>query len=362
MKSAVTGMVVILTAGTMFGQVHIKENVIISPADTKGVQAGTINNNVLHFNLSLQSRTDSAIVVVDGPAGFHQVYSALGSVSGDILSPAAGGYSFTPCTITMYHSFDPGNCFSVAYNGTDIGGEHCGSGMSGSYGSWVVMKDLVKRFSTPYFSNFHFTLSGINPFYQPDYLGHGEEGGIEVEGDYDSTTTAWSPHTDSLTLTITSGSQYASFHRLDYKTWVDQKLGSSITIRGDSIYAHTRYTNGIYYIVADGEQPDSNAGLITVRAESNGLAETKSLEILPPPIVTVTPNELSPGDTAAITVKHRDLDGKLVDYPPSQLFEVGVLDSGASGYVWSSDGDIGDRIRRAKAPFSFGADEIDSDS
>ncbi len=360
---AVIGITTLFVSSS-FCQVHIKEQLTIQAGQSKKTEDVGTNNHVLSFTLSLQYTGDSAIIVVSGPNNYYKVFSGLGSDSGVIQSPAAGAYYFIPCINNLYHSFDQGNCFTVYLDGARVpwAGPQCGSGQSGTYGGWIVMDDFVGSFQTPYFSKFNLLLTGINPGNQPDYLGHGEEGSIAVQGYNDNTTTAWSSHTDPLTVTIVSGSQYASFHRLNYKTGNDQNLGSTINIVGDSIYNNTFDPNGGYYIEADGIQPDSNAAWIVVEAESGGLISTDTLEMMPPPVVTVTPNELQPLNNAAISVKHRDFDGKLIDYPANQLFSVGILDGERYGSIISPNGLAKEDISGVQPPFTFWAFEIDSDS
>ncbi|MCL5268342.1 MAG: hypothetical protein M1469_09605 [Bacteroidetes bacterium] len=89
----------------------------------------------------------------------------------------------------------------------------------------------------------------------------------------DCSSSAWSP-LDPLTLTIVSGSQYVSFHKEDWLTGNDTKLGSVVVTTGDSI--------GYYPLYADGVIPDSNNCWVTVQAESDGIIKRGSVLIVPP--------------------------------------------------------------------------------
>ena len=176
----------------------------------------------------------------------------------------------------------------------------------------------------------------------------------------DSTTTSWSSHTDRVTLTIVSGSQYASFHRFDYRTFTDENLGSVMSTIGDSAFMNVRYH--YFSLVVDGARLDTTAKWVVVEAESNGITKTDSIEILPPPVVTVTPSEISPGDTAMINVKTRNFDGRLINYPPDQYFEVGIWSGENYGTILSSGGSTEGYFGNIQQPFRFIAFDIDSDS
>jgi hypothetical protein len=172
---------------------------------------------------------------------------------------------------------------------------------------------------------------------------------------FDCSTTSWTSSSDPVTLTIISGSQYASFHTNDPETGTDINLGAVATTIGDSI--------GDYPLVEDSLRPDSAGEWIVVEAESNGLTSIDSIQAFPPPVVvTLTPPKISPGDTAAITVKQRNVDGTITDFPDYQRFEVGIDSGNAYGTILSS-GDTAGYFASIPQPFQFiAADSINADS
>lgn len=173
---------------------------------------------------------------------------------------------------------------------------------------------------------------------------------------YDCTSTAWSPE-NPITLTIVSGSEYASFHKIDSQTGADVKVGSVLTTTVDD--------NEGYSLVADGIQPDSIAEWVVIEGESGGLSNMQSVQIMPPPVVvTIVPSTLSPGDTVSIDVKQRNPDGTISDFPPDQQFEVGISSGDTCGTILSPDGDsTADYFFSIQQGFKFiAADSINGDS
>jgi hypothetical protein len=75
--------------------------------------------------------------------------------------------------------------------------------------------------------------------------------------------------------------------------------------------------------------------------------------IIPSPVlVTVVPPSISPGDTADITVKKRNPDGSIEDFPADQIFEIGTISGCINGEILTSVGKA-PYFRDVPAPFKF---------
>ncbi|MFZ2322713.1 MAG: hypothetical protein WAV89_03340 [Ignavibacteriaceae bacterium] len=89
-----------------------------------------------------------------------------------------------------------------------------------------------------------------------------------------------------------------------------------------------------------------------------------SVKFLPVDIViTLNPPVIFPGDTANIIIKNRLADGILIDFPPEQKFEVGMLDGCIYGHVVAGS-DTGAYLNNVQQPIYFIADTgaVDSGS
>ena len=271
------------------------------------------------------------------------VIGSGGSLVANITSPIAQQYNFGVylhedyCLEYVIANFS----WSLSYNGSVVSN---GSGSYGLVGScfnndqdWTG--EAVASFVPPYYSSFNF------------HLGTFAFPGITLTPYYDHcVNTAWSPYTDPVTLTITSGSQYASFHSYDPHSGTDTKVGPSITTVGDSI--------SNLYVAEDGVLPDTNAQWIIANAVSNGITKTDSLQIPGAPIVTITPPEISVGDTATIQLKWQNPPGGFVD-----SYEAGIISDGYYGTLLRSDGDTAAFLGYVPMPFQFiAANNIDTDS
>lgn len=315
--------IVFITAGALFAQVHIQEKAVITPTQPRRVEDGGTNNHVVNFTLCLQYQEDTAIVVVSGP-NYFKVFSSLGCVSGEIQSPIAGLYYFTPCisgSWALYHSFDDDNCFDIYLDGDKVSGR-CFSGEAGSYNTWIVMKDLSVSYLTPYSSKFDFSLATAG------YMFSGDACGMNLNKVYDTTTTAWSSSRDPFTLEIVSGSQYASFHRFNSQTGNDVALGSAVTTVGDSI--------GSIRLDADGMDVESTGAWIIVEAQSNGLVVRDSVFLEPSKFDHFSTIYFEP--PYSVDVQHMDLVGiglepmnkynHDITIPDSALFDVSLDSAG----------------------------------
>lgn len=132
-------------------------------------------------------------------------------------------------------------------------------------GNFVYVVNWGIELQTPYNSTFAFSLGSSQ-------LRSGDTAEMEMSGVNNCSNAAWSSHMDPVTLTIVTGSQYASLHRRDPQTRVDTKIGSVATTIGDNA--------GQYFLVADGIQPES-AVWVKVEAQSNGMTDTDSTQVIP---------------------------------------------------------------------------------
>ncbi len=343
-------VITVLMTNEVFSQVHIQEKAIISPAQPRKIKGGGVNNHKLSYAVSWTDVEDSVAVLIDDPCGYEIVSSVGGSLTGEIQAPVAGHYGFGVYRKAEYFS---GICLRVCYDDSLIY-SGCDAGSLVEDGPWYWLLGLGTGFTTPYFSKFDFSLEG-------HYLTHGQSAMVYVGGYDDSTATAWSPDTDPITVTIISGSQYASFHESDPQSGVDDQMGSTITTTQNNLPN--------VYLVGDGVLPESGPGWVVVEATSNGLTRVDSLEVPPPPIVEITPSEISPGDTALINVFWQNPDGTLTDYssvtygPLVFGFEAGIWSGGNCGMLLASWGEEETYFSLVSTPLYFvAADSIDCDS
>ena len=89
-----------------------------------------------------------------------------------------------------------------------------------------------------------------------------------------------------------------------------------------------------FYFVADGETP-ARDDTIQIKVSSNDnsiLSNEISLFISPSKlVVTFLPPSISPGDTANVILKKKNVDGTLSDFPPDQLFDIQIIDGADYG-------------------------------
>ncbi|MFZ1083250.1 MAG: hypothetical protein WAO19_15160 [Candidatus Kryptoniota bacterium] len=390
MKRAVAIFAItILITSAAFPQVHIKENATIAPRQAKKVQDGTqmISMNFVWPYCENLGPGTARVKVVD-PCNDTTTYSSMTDpFTVEIDNPIAGVYTFSlslspaanpngvPCGAGIFG----GICASISWDGSLFLAVGCDNlivdpsdpnwnlvlwqnnwfkGFSGIFAGVNVSETGDGTgiiFETPYSSGFSLRFSGCM-FYE-------QTAQINLVNTYDCSTNEWYPYSP-ITLRIISGSQYASFHTFDSEAGEDVKLDSVVNVgTADSVGDIGPYYNGgYYYLVADGVQPDSGGDWVVVQAESDGMTSIDSLQDFWPVGVTFTPPKISPGDTATIVVNERNADGTISDFPPGQLFEVGIDSGNAYGTILSS-GDTAEYFASIPEPFQFiAADSINVDS
>ncbi len=298
--------IVFTTAGPLLAQVHIQEKVVITPAQPKTVQGGS-NNHTIRFEFDWDEASKGMVGCAAG-CGYGQTVEGSGSsVVMTISSAPVQEYDFEAYAFEDYNV----EMVLVHYSWWIFVDDSLVENESGSTWLWGVAYNgnrewatcAAIRFFTPYYSTFDFSL-GIHQF------AWGDSTGMSMSGDFtgDCSNTAWVP-TDPVTLTIVSGAQYASFHRTDPQTGAETKLGSDVTTTGDRI--------GEYSLVADGINPASDGGWVTVQAESDGMTKTDSVQILPTLdhfYVYTDPDTIEHSDGASIYVQGKTADDQDVDY------------------------------------------------
>jgi hypothetical protein len=259
--------IAILMAGTAFAQVydpvgvHIKENVAISPILAKKVQDGSSSQCKVRIEVSAPRWCHKRIRIWggSGPCYMDSAFVLSAStepLTGEINSPPAGIYS-----VWVNVCFNYGENSSVIvrefYNDSLV----CDDTLRTT--DWYnCPQDYLNGFSTPYYSDFYFDLASHE-------ILSGNSSEIDASGNFHGDCNVrWFP-TDPLTLTITSGSQYVSFH----DTVTNMSVGSVVTTTGNSI--------GRYVLVADGVPADSFNTWAVVQAQSDGLTKTDSVSIFP---------------------------------------------------------------------------------
>jgi hypothetical protein len=126
----------------------------------------------------------------------------------------------------------------------------------------------------------------------------------------------------------------------EYGSLIDPVSGESV----QSLTGIEQYTFGpgqpcgvadLDYI-ADGISADmEDSVIIRISTSDSQIQPTdKLLLIKPSPVlVTITPDTLSPGDTASIAIKKRNPDGTIEDFPDDQFLEVGMLNNCIFGTI-----------------------------
>ncbi len=326
--------------------IHIHENAVISVGPTKKVQA--VVSHTLRFVFSWD-KGGGRIYVPGSPCGVltqDVYYGGPDSVVIELSPARPGQYVFDPqyCVACITPSEIDTAIFSIYSDGVLVSWQS--ARFSGSeYDVYTIWPYGWIYYTTPYYNSFNFNLQSKYAFGDP-YI-------PLASGIYncDSTST-WSPHTDPFTLTIVSGSQYASIHRTDPQTGADAQIGSTVTTIGDSL--------GNFSVVFDGSIPDSIFDWVVVQASSNGITKIDSLQVLGRPTVTITPSEISTGDTAIVNVEWQNAPGGFIN-----SYEAGIISGENYGMILTdtSFGNEGEYFRFIRTPFWFvAADSIDSDS
>ncbi len=193
---------------------------------------------------------------------------------------------------------------------------------------WWECPSFDGLFWTSYYSGFSFSLGAGE-------LVCGDSTAMGLSGDLlDCNPPLWSPHTDQVTLTITSGRQYLSFHEIDPQTGEDIALGASATTTGDNI--------GQYSLVADGITPDPAGSAAVIQAESNGTTRTQSILVYPGFDhfdVWTEPDTAVHSSFSNIYVQAKDAADNDVVIPADEPLHVTADDSGKYGEIeewWST--------------------------
>ena len=131
----------------------------------------------------------------------------------------------------------------------------------------------------------------------------------------------------------------------EYGSLIDPVSGESV----QSLTGIEQYTFGpgmpcgiasLDYI-ADGISADmEDSIIIRISTSDPQIQPTDKLFLIQPSLVlvTITPDKLSPGDTASIVIKKRNPDGTIEDFPPDQTFEIGIAE-GCLGNLLACDGE-----------------------
>ncbi len=354
MKRAVFAIVLSISWVT-YSQVHIRENVAISPGKFENVQS--IVDHSLRFVFAWdKGGSCSGLYIPVSPCGEippESVHYYTDSMVVDLRPGRAGHYAFDPqYCVASINPWETANLvFSIYVD--DVLFSRQSAAVNGSTENVrAVWPNGWINFTTPYRSSFGFFIQS-KKYYGDPYVAH-------VYGIDNCDTSTWSSHTEPVTLTIVSGGQYASLHKIDSQT--DVKMGNTITAIGDDI--------GGYALVMDGVPADSSAEWVVVEAKSNGMTQRDSAIIPSPPVVTITPPELSTGEMALVDVKWRNPDGTLRDYasvpwfaPGTWNFEAGIWSGEEYGMIGLEGVGIWDYKNFIDIPFwLLAADELDSDS
>ncbi len=270
-----------LMAGSLSAQVHIVEQATISPAPEKKAQAGNTNNHSIRFEFYWDGTPKGQIewFSICGCTLMTTIEETSSSQILTIYSPPVQWYYFDPYLWIQYCTENQPADYSwkLYYDDSLV---KSGSGNRRLVGDCYIVGEQwaqcspdgypICSFWPPYYSDFDFSLNSHQ------FLA-GDSTGMNLDGTYASdccTSVAWLP-TDPLTLTIVSGSQYASLHLFDPQMGTDTKLGSVVTTTGSDA--------GRFSLVADGDAPDSNDCWVTVQAEGDGVIKTDSAHVLPFP-------------------------------------------------------------------------------
>ena len=324
MKGVLVLFVLTVTAAA---QVHIRVNVVITPVQIKpGKDAGT-NPHFFLFDIVASTAQTCRVEVVAGPDSLDgAIFDAPGPGPCKIYinSPPAGGYNFwiETCSPLRNHSdsirfkiyLDATLIYDMPYRGVDFNDyDPCFT----FYGLEIINGLYV----TPYYSKFNFAVS-------PRGIENLNAAGMVVTGYDDDSRTAWSPD-DQMTLTMTSGSEYASFYS------GGTREGTVVNTTGSSL--------GSYTIVADVMTPASSGTWVVVQAESDGLTQVDSVEIFPAANhfdVYLVPDSIIHEYSSTIYIQPVDREGNEISIPENTLLQITADDNGKYGELekWGSPG------------------------
>lgn len=262
----------LILAGPAIAQVHIEEKAVITPRQPAKVQADGTNNHIIRFEFYWDNSPKGRVDLPTLCPPTETRVETSSSIIITITSPHAEWYDFYAYVLIQYctENLVSHYSWSLYYDDSLVASASDSARLKGDCyipgEQWVHC--ATATFFPPYYPTFEFSL-GTGQFRAGDTTGISLKGADEGG----CSSTAWSPHTDPVTLTIVSDSQYVSFHKTDPQTGIDTRLGSTVTTIADDI--------GKYSLVADGAAPDSDGDWATIEAVSSGITRADSVQVLP---------------------------------------------------------------------------------
>jgi len=134
--------------------------------------------------------------------------------------------------------------------------------------------------------------------------------------------------TNGFYAKIISGSEYGQIYDDCGDTLSDRIDYISCPLPGNDIFS--------FNFVANGNKPIVKVNVV-IEVGIIGFSEyvgRLTIAVKPSPIVvSIQPGCVSPGDTALIVIQKRNDDGSLSNFPPGQLFEVGIMEGCEFGKI-----------------------------
>jgi len=129
---------------------------------------------------------------------------------------------------------------------------------------------------------------------------------------------------------IIGGNKYGNL----VNVFTGEELQSLTGLEHDLGYTYFDY-------IADGIKVDSTDSVKIRISTTDSNIPTKDITmfIKPTPLeIFIEPTTIQPGDTAKITIKKRNPDGSLTDFPPEQIIEIGTVEGCAFGKILACEG------------------------
>ena len=341
MKTGMTVLAVnILTVGSLFAQVHIRESATISPVERGKVISSQTHYLSFQLSLAVPAYVNVSVGRQRCEGGVLQFVDTA-AYSGDKVR----SYAFDFTTVGDYYMGAylnvteglPADTFkwSLYGDGLLVASDSGYIPEQPSHESGVFHYRLIWSgiFSASYYSTFDLSVGTSGGGWGWPLL-EGGRAWIQTQGVVDCSSNIWSPHSDSLTLSIVSGGRHASFHRLNPQTGGDDSLGEKVTTIGDSAF--------LYWLDADGLQPESTGNWVVIEGQSNSLTDRDSVFLEPINLVHFKAYHLPVVQNAgwiSVWLEALDKNDRRVVIPDSALINI-LPDSATMKYGSIIAGDV----------------------
>ncbi|HEY9167694.1 MAG TPA: hypothetical protein VIS48_16190 [Candidatus Kryptonia bacterium] len=297
----IVGLLVVWPVSGAMCQVHIHEHVVILPAERFHGSAVHNLRFVFAWDTHSMSRLYVPIAPCDaGPSDNPRygsdsiVVDVPGGYSGQYAFDPQVGIGFVPNGETIHAKFS-------IYIDTNIVYQRSAALVGSGDGVYAVWPSGWIYYTPPWNSGFNFNLD-------PKSIPYLTDSHPTISGINDCSGGSWMP-ADSVTLTIISGTEYASFYGYDISNGTyDIEFGSEVKGTPADI-------TGNILLSAQRAVPGSQGEWVVVQASSDGMGKIDSVLVTAPPeldhfTVQLEPDTIAYSEASKIIVQAKDADNQ----------------------------------------------------